>query len=648
MTSDLLSTFISNTLKKRGFTNPIAHVTAGNTLYVSKIATSLNANSVGCIAHLLDLCVRYAFRDYESTWIRLIRDPITLMKRSTSKELETWNEHCRTEHAHDGSLMLLDWNTTQGIFVSLRRFSIRMRDPCCRAYLKPACTQEDWIACTWMTNLLYPLTRLNAAFTQEEIEDIKLETTCPFGAHYRYIFRCIWRFCEASLEIPFDKLPPSHLEGLTNFTHRVLQALRDRFLSNSTSLHRLGYALAIGPILNIGIGVVPTDAKALEKFLEQTDAAADLVAPEFFTEVTEADLELTEATDSAKRLDVSDGATISSSSLMAISSISNDPLQSLRALRPGTEAKEELQSPTKLRYSLRSTRHPPTTHTPPLVPEEICQSRSSASKKRQWSPRARKTPSKSRPSSSCMDLDSSIDDTSSPKKVANPPSKTPNSKAIFPPAPIWTKSQFKAWIRVFMDDILTMWKQWNDKDEQDKLILDHISTQPPSIRPEPNVKSSSTPEPLFHECERYMYEDEKDVVRSKSTRTTSSYDQQLKEFHDVQSHTDRNNDALSWCRTNSSHNAPDIRNAILRLHTISITSAPAENLFSVAELNSDPLPSQLSPHDFETKVIVSYNSPHLSWSQMQGILDTQYNWDHTSKKNKIELAQDRRCLPSSK
>ena len=54
-----------------------------------------------------------------------------------------------------------------------------------------------------MTNLHYPLARLTVAFTQEEIEDIELESTRPFGAHYRYIFRCIWRICK---EITFDKV----------------------------------------------------------------------------------------------------------------------------------------------------------------------------------------------------------------------------------------------------------------------------------------------------------------------------------------------------------------------------------------------------------------------------------------------------------
>ena len=493
-----------------------------------------DAKVLGCVAQQVNQCVKYAFSSHESAWLRRL----TIDPSNNADNL-------------DSTTPSSDWNNTRwhDAFLNVRRF---MGKGFQRGSLNPPCTLDDVIAGRWMANLLRSLSLLTVAVTQAEIDGIYLESSCPFGAHYRYIFRCIWDICKLSVKIPFDQLRPDELHGLINFSHLLLQALKVRFLSSPTEALRLGYALAMGPILKIGIGINPHDTEELESFMKVTGASTAIVEPALIKEVTEADLE------------------VESSHMHEKDSMPTPPIAKTTAssasilLSPNPVSKVSPQATGPKFYEFNGSEEPrPSNKTLTSTPKST----------------------RSFPSSS-----------SSTTMYANTPSDSIAPENYFASSsepPTWTQSKFYTWLKGYMDDILEMWKLWNDKDEQKRLILKRISTGSVSFA-SAELDSSSK------------------LLDSESTHR---YENQLKTLESAQSDINRFADALSWCAADE--DAPAIRNAILQLHSIPITTSPAQNLFSVAKERFD---SSLSDEDFDTRVLIDYNSRHLKWSEMEMLL----------------------------
>lgn len=591
-----LSVLVRKVLIERGFPNGIRCITTNNAANALAIARSLNADSDGCDAHKVNLCVKYAWLNCASIWQRLIRDPLTTFMRKSSTLGVNWKKHIEDEHKH-AVLQPLDWNVTrwQGIYETLRRFRILTSNQCCVPFLSPDFTDDDFYALECMEALLSPLAELMVALTQESVEGMKVETSCHYGPHYRYIFQCIWSLCGLGVQLKFGTLPQEHEQALVNFCHDVLLALKNRFFPPANPLIQASFALAMGPILKVGL-VYDTEKDIINTFLKSSiyDCAVD---PKFIHEINSEDIETAEekvtAHDKEPEMKEFDSPALAPVSASPVVSVAPSPLKG-----PST-TNDSGSAPTRKRGRPKMTKA------------------------------TKPTGASSTPSQSTASPTDAVADEMSSSLPAPPlpvPDSAPSSSSA-PVRPVWSDFTFKSWLHSITREFFAIWEQWNDRDAQDNCLLRYLAS---------DTDTDSNTAPICEKTVETPYEG-RSRTRAKPLswiRTDFEYSpshslhQELQAFRVIQSTSTYIPSALAWCETDAAARFPKITAFIKSTHSVALTSASAENLFSVAMLNSDSLATNLRPGEFETRVLVSYNRSNeerSEWLSTFGL--AQYEWD---------------------
>lgn len=675
-----LAEFIRELIIRLDVHLPVQYLTTDNASNVLAIAPFLDASPVDCYAHLVNLCVNDAWKNVAPIWNRLIRDPVTTLQRGSTTTQKAWRRHAE-EHSAT-ALDFITWNDTRwlGLYWSLKRFLLLTPLACCRDHLDPVCSDEDIKALAYTASVLRPLAQLTVDITQEENEALPVVLPCHFGTIYRQIFFTIWSLCSIATQIDIDSLDSDHAQPLANLVIDLLSGLEKRFFRKVSDDTKLAFALTMGSALAIGMrSYTEQDLEHFRSYTSFLDPA-EFMPPETLVDaISESSSDTDSDSSEEEEDDVLNPDSTYPSSLNPCMDV-DEPLKhnsgviKSMALTSSVRLTEEAETPSSASQSSNrpnSTGHTPDTRSPykgSKIPSTVPLRRSTRKSKaplRTLIPKSSSTrdkddqqdvlassggsvssqrenrvesskPSNTSQSSANPSSAASLGDTKGdmPQSTSQPtPGKsTGKSKSFVIPRPVQSTLSLRIWIRRFVERYFLIWDQWCDEEAQNRLIYAKMNlTAPASPEPTsdlyPTLQESNLNFILGPVASDFLKQ-----VRS-STRQSNAI-VEVRTFRQQQHQSligETCSSALQWCDLAASTLTPEIRKIIVSLHSIPVSTVSVESLFSSAKLYSDPLASKLRDEDFESLVLVHYNSrnfrdleilhpiglAHYHWSQME-------------------------------